>query len=87
MHFHERREPCGIAEVITILALCEGGAGCGLDTANRGVHVAGQLFAQKGKGEAAKIRAPAGTTHQYIWRFAHFGQLQECFLTNNGLMQ
>ena len=63
MHFHEWREPCGIAKVITILAFCESRARCGLDTPNSGIHVAGQLFAQKGKGEAAKIRTSTGTTH------------------------
>ena len=87
MHFHEWREPCGIAKVITIFALRESGASGRLDTANRGVHVAGEFFAQKGKGEAAKIRTPAGTTHEHIGRFAYFCQLQERFLPNNGLVQ
>ena len=87
MHFHQRRESSRIPKVITIFALCEGGASGGLDTTNRGVHVTGEFFAQKGKGEAAKIRTPTGTTDEYIGRFAYFCQLQERLLPNNGLVQ
>ena len=87
VHFHKRCQTRSVAKVITIFAFCECRAGRRFHASNRGVHFARELLSQERKCQTAKVRTATSATHQYIGCFIHFGQLQQRFFTNNGLVE
>ncbi len=87
VHFYQRGEVPGVAEVVGEFAFGQARAGRGFHAYGADVALATQFLADVGEGHAGEVGSAAGATHDHIRGVVGHGQLLHAFLADDGLVQ
>lgn len=87
VHFDERREVGGIAEVIGVGAAGEGGAGGGFDCDDAGFLASAESGTDEGEGDAGEVGSAAGATDDDIGVIIGHLELFDGFDADDGLVE
>ena len=87
VHLHQRRHPCGVAEVVGVDAARERRARRRLDRGDLRVDLARELLPQEGEGQAREVGAAARAADDVCRGVTRHLKLQQCLLADDGLVQ